>query len=88
MIKWEFKCNLFFFYYVGEIVFVCVVKMKKIVKGKKIILRGICEGLILKVDYDLYRYYVDFEDLNIVKKKVWVKVDYIILVIKEEGKWR
>ena len=76
MIKRELKRNPPSLYYVGESVLVCVAKTKEAVKGKKTTLRGTCEGLILKADHDLHRYYVDFEDPNTAKQqKVWVKVD-------------
>lgn len=88
MIKRELKRNPPSLYYVGETVLVRVAKTKKTVKGKKTTLRGTCEGLILKADHDSHRYYVDFEDPNTAKKKVWVKVDDITSVTKEEEKRR
>ena len=87
MIKQELKRNPPSLYYVGETVLVHVAKTKKTVKGMKTTLRGTCERLILKADHDLHRYYVDFEDPNTAKQqKVWVKVDNIISVTKEEEK--
>ena len=89
MIKRELKRNPPSHYYVGETVLVRVAKTKKTVKGKKTTLRGTCEGLILKADHDLHRYFVDFEDPNTAKQqKVWVKVDDITSLTKEEEKRR
>lgn len=89
MIKRELKRNPPYLYNVGETVLVRVAKTKKTVKGKKTTLRGTCEGLILKADHDSHRYYVDFEDPNTAKQqKVWVKVDNITSVTKEEEKQR
>ena len=64
MIKRELKRNPPSLYYVGETVLVRVAKTKKNVKGKKTTLKGTCEGLILKADHDLHRYYVNVEDPN------------------------
>ena len=89
MIKRELKRNPPSLYYVGETVLVRVAKTKKTVKGKKTTLRGTCEGLILKADHDLHKYYVDFEDPNTAKQQeVWVKVDDITSLTKEEEKRR
>ena len=89
MIQQELKCNPPSLYYVGETVLVCVAKTKKPVKGKKTALRGTCEGLILKADHDLHRYFVDFEDPNTGKQqKIWVKVDDITSLTKDEEKRR
>ena len=75
--------------YVGETVLVRVAKTKKPVKGKKTALRGTCEGLIFKADHDLPRYYVVFEDPNTAKQqKIWVKVDDITSLTKDEEKRR
>ena len=83
MIKRELKRNPPSLYYVEETVLVRVAT-NKTVKGKKTTLRGSCEGLILKADHDLHRYYVDFEDPNTAKqRKVWVKVDDITSLTKE-----
>ena len=58
-------------------------------KGKKTALRGTCEGLIFKADHDLHRYYVVFEDPNTAKQqKIWVKVDDITSLTKDEEKRR
>ena len=82
MIKRELKRNPPSLYYVGETAVVRVAKTKKT-------LRGTCEGLILKAGHDLHRYYVDFEDPNTAKlQKVWVKVDDLTSLTKEEEKRR
>ena len=89
MIQRELKRNPLSLYYVGETVLVRVAKTKKPVKGKKTALRGTCKGLIFKVDHDLHRYYVVFEYSNTAKqRKIWVKVDDITSLTKDEEKRR
>lgn len=85
MVKRELKRQFFSLYYKGEFVLVRIFILKKFVKGKKISLKSNCEGRIIEVDYNFYKYNIEFNDLIIDKnKKVWFKVDDVISLIKEE----
>lgn len=41
------------------------------VKGKRMTLKGTCEGLILKADHDLHKYYVEFKNPETTNKPVF-----------------
>ena len=53
-------------------------------------LKGTCEGLILKADHDLHKYYVEFKNPETTnEEKAWVKVDDLTCLqkkTKQKGK--
>ena len=53
-------------------------------------LKGTCEGLILKADHDLHKYYVEFKNPEMTnEEKAWVKVDDLTCLqkkTKQKGK--
>ena len=53
-------------------------------------LKGTCEGLILKADHDLHKYYVKFKNPETTnEEKAWVKVDDLTCLqkkTKQKGK--
>ncbi|EDO34789.1 predicted protein [Nematostella vectensis] len=86
MVKRELKRNPPSRYFVGEKVLVRLPQTKKLVKGKRISLRGTREALVLKADHSEHKYFVQIDnpEAPTIRQSMWIKVDDITSLTKQD----